>query len=200
MSKRDFADVFKDKLLNINTEGRSEKYSDDNKFPYEPTPYSVLDRLIEEGIIDEKSYVIDFGSGMGRACIYLAEKTGCKCIGVECEEEFYEEALKNLSDKGLDVEFVSANVEEYVVPDDSNVMYFFNPFSEEIFAKVTENIIDSYYRNPREISLMMYYPSNEYISYLMTVSELTFDDEIDCNDLFDEDTNRNRIIIFTLER
>ncbi len=32
--------------------------------------------------------------------------------------------------------------------------------------------------------LFFYYPSDEYISYLMTVDELVFSDEIDCRDLF----------------
>ena len=63
----EFGDIFKDKLHNMDTEGRSEKYSDDNIFPYEPTPYSVLERLADSGIIDENSYVIDYGSGLGRA-------------------------------------------------------------------------------------------------------------------------------------
>ena len=54
----EFGDIFKDKLHNMDTEGRSEKYSDDNIFPYEPTPYSVLERLSASGIIDEDSYIL----------------------------------------------------------------------------------------------------------------------------------------------
>jgi len=194
----EFADIYKDKLHNIDTEGRSEKYSDDNIFPYEPTPYSVLERLVESGIIDEDSHVIDYGSGMGRACLYLAEQTGCRCTGIECVDEFYQASLKNLSDKDLKVEFVKCSVEDYPLPDDSNVMYFFNPFSEEIFKQVMENIIESYHRNPRDMKLLFYYPSDEYVAFLMRVDEITFFDEIDCTDLFDEDTTRNRIMIFQI--
>lgn len=57
-------------------------------------------------------------------------------------------------------------------------------------------IIDSYYAVPREILLFFYYPSDEYISFLMTVDELTFSDEIDCGDLFQEKDPRERIVIF----
>lgn len=47
-------------------------------------------------------------------------------------------------------------------------------------------ILESYYEKPREIKLLFYYPSDEYISYLMTVDEFMFEDEIDCRDLFPE--------------
>jgi hypothetical protein len=59
-------------------------------------------------------------------------------------------------------------------------------------------IIESYYENPREMLLFFYYPSDEYISYLMTVDELEFYDEIDCGDLFGNKDARERIMIFAL--
>ena len=59
-------------------------------------------------------------------------------------------------------------------------------------------ILDSYYENPREILLFFYYPSDEYIAYLMTVDELDFYDEIECEDLFEGNDRRERILIFSL--
>ena len=56
--------------------------------------------------------------------------------------------------------------------------------------------MESYYEEPRELLLFFYYPSDEYISYLMTVDELAFLDEIDCRDLFDGENPRERIMIF----
>ena len=47
--------------------------------------------------------------------------------------------------------------------------------------------------------LLFYYPSEEYISYLMTVDGLEFYDEISCEDLFDGCNERERIMIFTLQ-
>lgn len=44
-----------------------------------------------------------------------------------------------------------------------------------------------------------YYPSDEYISYLMTVDELIFSDEIDCRDLFPGENKRERIVVFEVE-
>ena len=59
-------------------------------------------------------------------------------------------------------------------------------------------ILDSYYEDLREVLLFFYYPSDEYISYLMTVDELEFYDEIECDDLFEGKDPRERIMIFQL--
>ena len=91
------------------------------------------------------------------------------------------------------------NAEKYEVPSEVNRCYFFNPFSVEILRKVMARIMESYYDNPREIMLMFYYPSEEYISYLMTVDGLSFYDEINCGDLFERDNERERIMIFEVK-
>ena len=88
------------------------------------------------------------------------------------------------------------NAETYQVPREADRFYFFNPFSVEILRSVIGRVMESYYEEPREILLFFYYPSDEYISYLMTVDELAFLDEIDCRDLFDGENPRERIMIF----
>ena len=59
-------------------------------------------------------------------------------------------------------------------------------------------IMESYYEHPRQILCFFYYPSDEYISYLMTVEELEFLDEIDCQDLFEGKNHRERILVFQM--
>ncbi len=93
---------------------------------------------------------------------------------------------------------VLANAERYQVPLEANRCYFFNPFSVELLRKVMARIIESYYEDPREILLFFYYPSEEYISSLMTVGELEFYDEISCEDLFEGKDERERIMVFRL--
>ena len=94
------------------------------------------------------------------------------------------------------VEIELANAEEFAVPETADCMYFFNPFSVEILRKVMARILESYYAEPRRIQLFFYYPSDEYISELMTVDMLSFVDEIDCRDLFDGENPRERIMVF----
>ena len=59
-------------------------------------------------------------------------------------------------------------------------------------------VLESYYEKQRELLLFFYYPQDEYISYLMTVEELMFLDEIDCKDLFPGENPRERIVVFEL--
>lgn len=89
-----------------------------------------------------------------------------------------------------------ARAEEYQVPRDVDRCYFFNPFSVEILQKALARILESYYEEPRELLLFFYYPSDEYVAYLMTREQLMFVDEIDCEDLFPGKDEREKILIF----
>jgi len=189
-----------DKLLQIKTTGRDDSNADPYRYPYEPTPYRVLERLANSGLIRKKDVVLDYGCGKGRVDFFLSYQNKARTIGIEYDERIYQSALANQNSavSNAKAEFVLAGAEEYQVPAEVNRCYFFNPFSVEIFRKVMARITESYYENPREILLFFYYPSEEYISYLMTVDELEFYDEIDCGDLFDGKDSRERIMIFAL--
>ena len=189
-----------DKLLQIKTTGRDDSNSDQYRYPYEPTPYGVLERLANSGLIRKKDVVLDYGCGKGRVDFFLSYQTKAKTIGIEYDERIYQGALENQKNavSGARTEFVPAKAEEYEVPPEVNRYYFFNPFSVELLRKVMARIIESYYEKPREVFLFFYYPSEEYISYLMTVDELEFYDEIDCGDLFEGNDMRERIMIFLL--
>ena len=189
-----------DELLQINTTGRDDLKADEYRHPYEPTPYSVLERLAGSGLIGEDDVVLDYGCGKGRVGVFLSHQTKAKTIGIEYDDRIYRSALENQKTvvAGAKSEFVMARAEAYEVPVDINRCYFFNPFSVEILRQVMARIMESYYAAPREILLFFYYPSDEFMGYLMTVDELEFYDEIDCDDLFEGSNHRERIMIFEL--
>ena len=189
-----------DKLLKIKTTGRDDSNSDQYRFPYEPTPYSVLERLANSGLIRKKDTVLDYGCGKGRVDFFLSYQTKAHTIGIEYDARIYHRLLENQENSLVKskTEFLLARAEEYEVPANVNRCYFFNPFSVELLRKVMARILDSYYAEPRELLLFFYYPSEEYLSYLMTVDELEFYDEIDCSDLFETNDPREQIMIFSL--
>ena len=189
-----------DKLLKIKTTGRDDSNSDQYRYPYEPTPYGVLERLANSGYIGKKDVVLDYGCGKGRVDFFLSYQTKARTIGIEYDERIYQSAIENQKNavSKSKTEFVLERAENYEVPELVNRCYFFNPFSVELLRKVMARIIKSYYENPREMFLMFYYPSEEYISYLLTVDELEFYDEIDCGDLFEKKDSREQIMIFVL--
>lgn len=187
-----------DKLLRIKTTGRDDSRSDQYRYPYEPTPYSVLERLANSGWIGKKHTLLDYGTGKGRVCFYLSYQTRCKSVGIEYDERIYQQTMENkeTSVSGMRASFVKTSAEEYTVPKNVNRCYFFNPFSVEILRKVLARVYESYYEQPREILLFFYYPSDEYISCLMTQEQLMFLDEIDCMDLFEGKNSREKVIVF----
>ena len=189
-----------DNLLQIKTGGRDESGADEYHHPYEPTPYCVLERLENSGLIGKDDVVLDYGCGKGRVGFFLSYRTKAKTIGIEYDDRIWQSALENRKTTISRVrpDFVLTKAEEYEVPPEVNRCYFFNPFSVEILHKVMARICDSWYENPREMFLFFYYPADEYISYLMTVDELEFYDEIECDDLFEGYDERERIIIFQL--
>ncbi len=61
-----------DKLLHIKTMGRDDSQSDQYRYPYEPTPYSVLQRLANTGLIRKNNMLLDYGCGKGRVDFFLS--------------------------------------------------------------------------------------------------------------------------------
>ncbi|MCF2683567.1 SAM-dependent methyltransferase [Faecalicatena contorta] len=190
-----------DRLLQIKTTGRDDSHADQYRYPYEPTPYPVLERLANTGYIRKGDKLLDYGCGKGRVDLFLAYQTRCQSVGIEYDERIWEKAAANQRSgvSGGRVVFDLANAENYEIPGSVNRIYFFNPFSLEILQKVIRRILESYYISPREIQMFFYYPSDEYVSYLMMIDEFLFLDEIDCRDLFPGNDDRERILIFELQ-
>lgn len=189
-----------EQLLKIKTTGRDDSKADQYRYPYEPTPYPVLERLANSGYLRKTDVLLDYGCGKGRVDFFLSYQTRCKSTGIEYDERIYQNAMENQKNavSAGRTTFLMENAESYCVPEDVTRCYFFNPFSVEILQKTFARILDSYYANPREILLFFYYPSDEYVGYLMTQPELMFCDEIDCMDLFSGKNNREKILIFEI--
>lgn len=188
-----------DKKLKIQTSGRLDGHADQHHYPYEPTPYSVLERLADCGYLGKENILIDYGCGKGRVGFFLHHAIGCQTIGLEYNREIYQqaEANKRAAAKAQGVTFYQADAAEFAVTH-ADSFYFFNPFSVEILKSVMGRILESYYENPRKMRLFFYYPNDEYLVYLMTMYALAFVEEVDCRDLFPGNEERERILIFEL--
>lgn len=154
-----------EKLLRIKTTGRDDTRSDTFRYPYEPTSYEVLERLANTGLIGKNNTLLDYGCGKGRVSIFMTYQTKCHSIGIEYDERIYNRALANKTDavSGNRVQFICEDAVVFKIADNVDRFFFFNPFSIEIFKSVLANIIDSYYEAQREMLIMCYYPSDEYL-------------------------------------
>ena len=66
-----------DRLLRIKTAGRDDSSADQYRYPYEPTPYSVLERLAGSGWIRKGNILLNYGCGKGRVGLFLSCQTRC---------------------------------------------------------------------------------------------------------------------------
>ena len=146
MMKEDKNETRWDKLLHIRTMGRDDSNADRYRYPYEPTPYSVLERLANAGYMRKGNTLLDYGCGKGRVDFFLSYQTRCASIGIEYDERIYEKAAENhtLAVSSGRVTFELANAEYYQVPESVDCAYFFNPFSLELLKRVVGRILDSW--------------------------------------------------------
>ncbi|KAB2331145.1 SAM-dependent methyltransferase [Cytobacillus depressus] len=171
-----------DALLNIKTGGNQKGFNQSIHYHrYESTPYSALETLFQHYEMNSGDRLVDFGCGKGRLNFYCNYLFNASAVGVEMNKNYYREALENLDSylkknkngRG-EVSFQCCLAEEYKIDPPDNRFYFFNPFSIQIFMKVVNNILLSVEEYPREIELIFYYPSEDYIYFLenQTVFEL----------------------------
>ena len=95
------------------------------------------------------------------------------------------------------VTFRRMRAQDYQVTEEDR-FYFFNPFSEVILQGVLQEIIASWYENPRQMYLFFYYPKDEDVALLSMYDEILFYDEIDCTDLYGGRDSRERVLIYEL--
>lgn len=163
-----------EKRLNIQTEGYQLGYPRDIQYHrYEPTPYLALEQLFNEYPFENIGTLVDYGCGKGRVPIYVHNKLQINTIGIEMDPKFYVEAEHNkemylkVSPKNrATVKFHKMMAEEYEITKEDTIFFFFNPFSIHIFRIVVGNILKSYEENTRDIYIMLYYPTSDYLYYL----------------------------------
>ncbi len=100
---------------------------------------------------------IDMGSGKGRALLMASEYPFAKIIGVEIIPELHETAVRNIAKfrgenrRSSDISAWCGDAREFDFPTDSSVVYFFNPFPEDVLRDVLVNLERSVHMRPRKL-------------------------------------------------
>lgn len=191
-----------DTFLHIHTEEIQNDGKDTfHRHRYEPTPYQVLEELFEQLAVTENDTILDYGSGLGRLCFYANYRFHCSCIGVEFSESLHQKAEKNWAHfRGIHkkrIQFVNANAEDYVLPDNVQFVYCFNPFSTDVFRHVLSNIERSFEQSPRKITLVLYYPEADTIFHIERHTSFQLFGEYPISDLFEKD-RRERFSVYIM--
>ncbi len=193
-----------DKLLHIKTGGQQGFPDNFHYHRYEPTPYSVLERLFEWYDVKNGDCLVDFGCGKGRLNFYVHYRFHVSVVGVEMNETSYQSAEENLRTYTLthgpvqgQIQFHRCLAEDYRIQPTNNRFYFFNPFSVEIFMTVIGNILRSFDKDPRDLEVLLYYPSEDYIFFLDNQTPFELRAELTFEDIY-KDNPLERLLVYHL--
>jgi SAM-dependent methyltransferase len=115
-------------------------------------------------MVPEDSVLVDFGCGKGRVLLIAAECGFRKARGVEFAHELCEIADKNCAiykrKRAPNTEFqvIESDAAKYVLNDDENVFFMFNPFDDVVLNDVLNNIAASLKIQPRKILILYFNP------------------------------------------
>jgi len=99
---------------------------------------------------------IDIGSGKSRTLLLASRYPFAAIIGVEFARELVDIARSNIerfrdpSQKCRALSIVEADAAAYDFPEAPLVVYFYNPFSKDVFDIVLKNLVASLERHPRD--------------------------------------------------
>jgi 16S rRNA G966 N2-methylase RsmD len=132
---------------------------------YEGTNAYIFQKMISRVELDpSQSVFVDFGSGKGKAMFMAAERGFREVIGVEFSIELVEVCRRNLdifkakSKSKTEFEILHMDASEYQIPPEANLLFFSNPFNEELTDKVIGNILKSHDQAPRETWVVHLHP------------------------------------------
>lgn len=191
-----------EKLLNIKTSGEQKIFNESVHYHrYEPTSYSALEALSKQYEFTAEDSIVDFGCGKGRFSFYINHFFNSNVTGIEMNNFFYNVAIENKKtyfmkrkNKPESVSFMNCLAEKYDIKPSNNKLYFFNPFSVQIFSRVINNILNSLEVNERTVDIILYYPSNDYVYFLETNSCFRLMNEIKVPLMYDNDPRQKFLI------
>ena len=200
-------DISYDERLSIKTVGDQQGFPQMPHYHrYEPTPYAGLNQLFEHCELDSTDGFVDVGCGKGRVAFYVHHRFGAMVTGIEMNPAFFEMCLQNKigymkkrkHQRGF-IDFQCMMAQEYDVKAEDTVFYFFNPFSVQIFMKVVQRILASVEQFPRKITIILYYPSDEYVYFLQNQTVFEWRDEVRLDGLYEKNENE-RFVLFQNEK
>lgn len=134
---------------------------------YQPTTHKRLVAMFSNLPSDLSEFTfVDFGSGRGRVLLFASTFNFKRVLGVEFSEDLHLSALENLlrahhKRKCKVVQPIHVDATRFTLPEGPLVLYFFDPFRNEVMQQVLANIKQSYVASPRKILFMYLAPVHE---------------------------------------
>lgn len=176
----------KDLFFEIKTHYKIEQDFNEHFWNYhrtESTDYQVLDVLFNHLAINQDDRLVDLGCGTGRVLIYSAYRLEIPVIGIEYLKTSFDIACDNIVSfrkkfGEYDLTILNQQVENYQISEFDTIFYFFNPFNIQIMRIVIYHILDSLNQFPRNIKLVIYYPLDICVKFIMEKTDFILLEEI----------------------
>ena len=125
---------------------------------YEPSDPAFVRSAIEHIPIRPEDFVfIDIGSGKGRTLLVASGSPFRRVLGIEFSPELSVVATENLAKykpsnrRCEEVRSLCVDAINYAFPLDNVLLFLYNPFGEEVFRQVLDNLRRSLIRQEREV-------------------------------------------------
>jgi SAM-dependent methyltransferase len=146
----------RNKQLKIDSGGKSQGYA--------ITPESHLKQIFSTLVITSKNNFIDIGCGKGYVLTKAAKQPYNKVMGIDFVPEMINIAQKNISilklENRINLRLADATDFNY---DEYDHLFLYNPFSADILKLVVNRIIESMERNPRDLTIIYFHPSDHHV-------------------------------------
>ena len=135
---------------------------------YFPSPRRLVHTTISNisGNLENLTFV-DFGSGMGRVVFCAAKYRFQEVVGVEYLPELHEKAVENEKQfrnkfsESSPISLICDDATNCEIPSNDCLLNFYNPFGEEVFAKVVDRIVDTHQKHGNKIYVCYQQSKNE---------------------------------------
>jgi SAM-dependent methyltransferase len=137
---------------------------------YMPVSYGLLEdcllqlnQLRQNNSLQKLHRFLDIGCGKGRALCIAAQHDFTSVTGVDFSKTLCLQAERNLAITrqkipGLDFKVINNDAFYFIIPNDVDCIFLFNPFDEVIMSGVIENILTSLLKSPRNMYIIYINP------------------------------------------
>jgi hypothetical protein len=146
---------------------------------YEASDTKCLPRLLRKLDISYQDWTfVDLGAGKGKTMFLASAFPFARILGVELSPILASVAEKNCQTfKGTSgasnrLEIRCEDAADFIFPNEPLVIYMFNPFGEEVLARVLANLERSTQQQPRPVFLIYYNPSHSKVLHASSELEL----------------------------
>jgi len=130
---------------------------------YEPTPYLIINEILNRLELKPDDVFADLGCGKGRSLLMAARRNIKKVIGVEFDSQLLQVAERNIANlKNIrpEIELSNCLAQKY---DFSNVtiIYMYNPFGPDTIDEVLDEVHKTLITNPRDFRIAYVNPQHD---------------------------------------